>query len=67
MSRPIKTVLNKLLPPTQIVFKVAVHGTDCEKASHHNKDLTITVNGNWRKPSGNQEGCSYKPDLVLER
>lgn len=38
MSRPIETVLDQLLPPAQIVFKVAVYGADWEKANRHKTD-----------------------------
>lgn len=55
MSRPIETVLNKLLPPTQIVFKVAVYGTDWEKANHHKKDL-VRSQLRWMK-TGDENIC----------
>lgn len=66
MSRPIETVLNKLLPPTQIVFKGAVYGTDCEKANHHKKDLVRSQSSRmktgdvhiWKMMSGDPNSAS---------
>lgn len=49
MSRPIETVLDQLLPPAQIVFKVAVYGADWEKANRHNGFGQKPIEMNLRK------------------